>query len=82
MGMPIPIVNSHNITKFLGAYRHVQQASIRSFREICAGLIASEKGGLNITDINDLYVDRCHQSSLNRFLMQSPWDAEEGAEQG
>lgn len=47
------------------------------FERYVLGLIASEKGGSNITDINDLYVDRCHQSSLNRFLTQSPWDVEE-----
>ncbi|MDI6902627.1 MAG: transposase [Methanocellales archaeon] len=78
MGMPIPIVNPHNITKFLGAYRSMfSKPQYAHFERYVLGLIASEKGGSNITDINDLYVDRCHQSSLNRFLTRSPWDVEE-----
>ena len=78
MGMPIPIVNPHKITKFLEAYRPIfSKPQYAHFERYVLGLIASEKGGSNIQGINDLYVDRCDQSSLNRFLTQSPWDVEE-----
>jgi len=45
-------------------------------------LIAAGKGKHNMKSINELFIDRNNQSSLNRFITESKWDIQAGSQGG
>ena len=73
--MPLPLVAfpeivTKNVTRFESIFKTVEQR--KHFCEYVTGLIAGEKA--TVQAINDLYLNKNDQSSLNKFITQAKWD--------
>jgi hypothetical protein len=54
----------------------------RNFCRTMTGLIVAGEGEHDMKSINELFVDRKDQSTLNRFITASKWDVEAVAREG
>lgn len=75
----IPTRLKHIFSKFK---RFFTKPQYENFCRTQLGLIAAGKKEHNIKSINEQFIDKKHQSSLNRFFTQSQWDAAAIANQG
>lgn len=76
MRLPIvsyPEIVVKNLKKFVEVFQTPEQQ--KHFCEYVTGLIAGDKA--TVTAINDLYLNKNDQSSLNKFLTQAKWDEDE-----
>jgi hypothetical protein len=76
MRLPIvsyPEIIVKNIEKFAAVFETPEQ--LKHFCEYVTGLIAGDKA--TVKAINDLYLNKNDQSSLNKFLTQAKWDEDE-----
>ena len=62
--------------------RFFTKPQYRNFCRTMLGLIAAGKGEHDVKSINELFIDRKDQSSLNRFITESKWDLEEVVKTG
>lgn len=76
MRLPIvsyPEIVVKNLEKFAEVFQTPEQQ--KHFCEYVTGLIAGDKA--TVAAINDLYLNKNDQSSLNKFLTQAKWDEDE-----
>jgi hypothetical protein len=62
--------------------KHFTKPQYKNFCRTMLGLIAAGKGEHDVKSINELFIDRKDQSSLNRFITESKWDVEEVVKTG
>jgi len=75
----IPNRVRHLLSKFK---KHLTKPQYKNFCRTIMGLITAGKGEHDVKSINELFIDRKDQSSLNRFITQSKWDVEEVVKTG
>jgi len=75
----IPRRVRHLLSKFK---KYFTKPQYRNFCRTMLGLIVAGKGEHDVKSINELFIDRKNQSSLNRFITQSKWDIEAVAREG
>ena len=56
--------------------RFFTKPQYNNFCRIITGLIAAGEGEHDVKSINELFIERRDQSSLNRFITESKWDME------
>jgi SRSO17 transposase len=71
--LPYPEIIVKNVEKFAAVFHTPEQQ--KHFCEYVTGLIAGDKA--TVTAINELYLNKNDQSSLNKFLTQAKWDEDE-----
>jgi len=69
----IPRRLGHLLSKFK---KYFTKPQYRNFCRTITGLIVAGKGEHDIKSINELFIDRKNQSSLNRFITESKWNVE------
>jgi len=62
--------------------KYFTKPQYKNFCRTMLGLIAAGKGEHDVKSINELFIDRKHQSSLNRFITESRWDIQAVAREG
>jgi len=75
----IPKRVRHLFSKFK---KYFTKPQYRNFCRTMLGLIIAGKGEHDVKSINELFIDRKDQSSLNRFITESKWDIEAVAREG
>ena len=66
----IPSRVKHLLSRFK---KHFTKPQYKNFCRTILGLIAAGEGEHDVKSINELFIDRKDQSSLNRFITASPW---------
>jgi hypothetical protein len=69
----IPLRLRHLLSRFK---KYFTKPQYRNFCRTMTGLIIAGEGEHDMKSINELFIDRKDQSSLNRFITQSRWDVE------
>jgi hypothetical protein len=69
----IPRRLRHLFSKFK---KYFTKPQYRNFCRTMTGLIVAGEGEHDVKSINELFIDRKDQSSLNRFITESKWDVE------
>jgi hypothetical protein len=62
--------------------KHFTKPQYDNFCRAPMGLMTAGKKEHDVKSINELFIDRKNQSSLNRFITQSDWNAQEVAQAG
>ena len=62
--------------------KHFTKPQYDNFCRATMGLMTAGKKEHDVKSINELFIDRKDQSSLNRFITQSNWNAQEVAQAG
>jgi hypothetical protein len=62
--------------------KYFTKPQYKNFCRTMLGLIAAGKGEHDVKSINELFIDRKDQSSLNRFITESRWDIQAVAREG
>jgi hypothetical protein len=75
----IPRRLRHIFSKFK---KHLTKPQYRNFCRTMLGLIVAGEGEHDVKSINELFIDRKDQSSLNRFITESKWDIQAVAREG
>jgi len=75
----IPSRVKHLLSRFK---KHFTKPQYKNFRGTILGLIAAGEGEHDVKSINELFIDRKDQSSLNRFITESKWDIEAVVREG
>jgi hypothetical protein len=75
----IPRRLRHILSKFK---RHFTKPQYKNFCRTMLGLIVAGEGEHDVKSINELFIDRKDQSSLNRFITESKWDIQAVAREG
>jgi hypothetical protein len=69
----------HLLSRFKRCFTKPQY---RNFCRTMLGLIAAGKGEHDVKSINELFIDRKDQSSLNRFITEPKWSIDEVVREG
>jgi hypothetical protein len=75
----IPRRLRHLLSKFK---KYFTKPQYDNFCRTMTGLIVAGEGEHDVKSINELFIDRKDQSSLNRFITESKWDIEAVHEEG
>jgi len=62
--------------------KHLTKPQYKNFCRTMLGLIVAGEGEHDVKSINELFIDRKNQSSLNRFITESRWDIHAVVDEG
>ncbi len=65
-----------------GFRRYFTRPQYENFCRVMLGLIVAGEKQHDVKSINELFLERKHQSSLNRFFTESSWDVEQVVSEG
>jgi hypothetical protein len=75
----IPRRVRHLLSRFK---KHFTKPQYRNFCRTILGLIVAGEGEHDVKSINELFIDKKDQSSLNRFITESKWDIQAVTREG
>ena len=75
----IPRRLKHLFSKFK---KYFTKPQYKNFCRTMLGLIVAGEGEHDVKSINELFIDKKNQSSLNRFITESSWDIQAVVEEG